>query len=119
MINSAHTRRNTARLRIHAPRHRRALVASRRGWDRLAHPVCMDTTTPTLTGLEPVLTTSQLAAHLDVPVQTLHDLRHAGRGPRGFRVGKQLHYRLSEIERWIATLEDAADTSAAEDGAER
>ena len=79
----------------------------------------MDTTAPTLTGLEPVLTTSQLAAHLDVPVQTLHDLRHAGRGPRGFRVGKQLHYRLSEIERWITTLEDAADTPAAENGGDR
>ncbi|ALJ21449.1 helix-turn-helix domain-containing protein [Microbacterium sp. No. 7] len=78
----------------------------------------MDTTT-TLTGLEPVLTTSQLAAHLDVPVQTLHDLRHAGRGPRGFRVGKELHYRLSEIERWITTLEDASDTPAVQNGTDR
>lgn len=55
--------------------------------------------------LEPVLTTSELAAHLGVPAQTLHDLRHAGRGPHGFRVGRELRYRLSAVERWLAGLE--------------
>jgi predicted DNA-binding transcriptional regulator AlpA len=56
-------------------------------------------------GLEPVLTTSELATHLGVPVQTLHDLRHAGRGPRGLRVGRELRYRLSEIQTWLFELE--------------
>jgi excisionase family DNA binding protein len=56
-------------------------------------------------GLEPVLTTSELAAHLGVPVQTIHDLRHSGRGPRGFRVGRELRYRLSEVQDWLAQLE--------------
>lgn len=72
----------------------------------LAHPV---------PGLEPVLTTSELAAHLGVPVQTIHDLRHCGRGPRGIRVGRELRFRLSEIQSWLADLEehdDAVSTSA-------
>jgi excisionase family DNA binding protein len=56
-------------------------------------------------GLEPVLTTSELAAHLGVPVQTIHDLRHTGRGPRGFRVGRELRYRVSEVQEWLAQLE--------------
>lgn len=68
---------------------------------------------PHLPGLEPVLTTSQLAAHLGVPVQTIHDLRHAGRGPRGIRVGRELRYRVSEIAVWLAELEEH-DTGAAE-----
>jgi excisionase family DNA binding protein len=61
-------------------------------------------------GLEPVLTTSELAAHLGVPVQTIHDLRHSGRGPGGFRVGRELRYRLSEVQDWIAQLEHSNQT---------
>ncbi|QLQ10054.1 MAG: helix-turn-helix domain-containing protein [Nocardioidaceae bacterium] len=60
-----------------------------------------------VTGLEPVLTTSELAAHLGVPVQTIHDLRHSGRGPRGFRVGRELRYRLSSIQTWLTQLEES------------
>lgn len=63
-------------------------------------------------GLEPVLTTSALAAHLGVPVQTIHDLRHAGRGPRGFRVGRELRYRLSEVNAWLAQLEQGDQTGS-------
>lgn len=62
-----------------------------------------------LPALEPVLTTSELAAHLGVPVQTIHDLRHAGRGPRGFRIGRELRYRLSEVEHWLIDLEARDD----------
>lgn len=65
------------------------------------------------TGLEPVLTTSQLAAHLGVLVQTIHDLRPAGGGPRGFRVGKELRYRVSEMQAWLERLEaDQAERRA-------
>ncbi|WP_141015421.1 helix-turn-helix transcriptional regulator [Nocardioides sambongensis] len=58
-------------------------------------------------GLDPVLTLSALAAQLGVSVQTLYDLRSQGRGPRGFRVGRELRFRLSEIEAWLARLEEA------------
>lgn len=42
------------------------------------------------TGFGPVVTLSQLAAQLGVTVQALYDLRSQGRGPRGFRVGREL-----------------------------
>jgi excisionase family DNA binding protein len=54
---------------------------------------------------EPVLTLAELADYLHVPAQTLYDLRAKGRGPRGFRVGRCLHFRKSEIEAWLAGLE--------------
>jgi len=53
------------------------------------------------------MTLSELAAFLSVSTQALYDLRSKGRGPRGFRVGRQLRFRLSEIEAWIASMEDA------------
>ncbi|MEP9362211.1 helix-turn-helix domain-containing protein [Nocardioides sp. CN2-186] len=65
----------------------------------------MTTTTTTETTLGPVLTLSQLAAQLGVTVQTLYDLRSQGRGPRGFRVGRELRFRVSEVDAWLAQLE--------------
>jgi len=53
-----------------------------------------------------VVTLSELCAHLDVPIQTLYDLRSQGRGPRGFRVGRELRFRAGEIEAWLANLEE-------------
>jgi excisionase family DNA binding protein len=55
----------------------------------------------------PTMTLSELAAFLSVSNQALYDLRSKGRGPRGFRVGCQLRFRLSEIEAWIASMEAA------------
>jgi predicted DNA-binding transcriptional regulator AlpA len=52
-----------------------------------------------------VVTLSELCAHLHVPAQTLYDLRSQGRGPRGFRVGRELRFRAGEIEAWLASLE--------------
>lgn len=52
-----------------------------------------------------VVTLSELCAHLHVPIQTLYDLRSQGRGPRGFRVGRELRFRAGEIEAWLASLE--------------
>ena len=85
---------------------------------RLAHLVCMDTL-HTFSGLEPVLTTSELAAHLGVPVQTIHDLRHARRGPRGFRVGREMRYRLSEVQHWVEAMESHDHASYPVEGARR
>lgn len=81
------------------------LGASRTTTERLAHLVCMTTTTPTETALGTVLTLSQLADQLGVTVQTLYDLRSQGRGPRGFRVGRELRFRVTEVDAWLAQLE--------------
>ena len=113
MIDSANTRRGKPLCRIFLPQHHQVLGAPRRPLGRLAHLACMNETMHPFPGLEPVLTTSELAAHLGVPVQTLHDLRHTGRGPRGFRVGRELRYRLSEVQDWLAQLEQADKTGHA------
>jgi excisionase family DNA binding protein len=55
----------------------------------------------------PTMTLSELAAHLSVSTQALYDLRSKGRGPRGFRVGRELRFRLAEIEAWITSMEAA------------
>ena len=73
------------------------------GWPRrpaewLVHLLGMDTRIPRQANatdrnhdsLESVLTLSELAARLCVTAQTIYDLRSRGRGPRGFRVGRQL-----------------------------
>lgn len=87
------------------PRRTTRVGSLRAGLKSLAHLIGM-TDSQQVPRLERVLTTSQLAAHLGVPTQTIHDLRHAGRGPRGFRVGRELRYRVSEVEQWLARLED-------------
>ena len=71
----------------------------------LVHLVCMETTTHPEAGLGPVRTLSQLATQLGVTVQTLYDLRSPGRDPRGFSVGRELRFRVSEIDAWLAQLE--------------
>lgn len=71
----------------------------------LAHLMAMETTTHPQAALGPVLTLSQLADQLGVSVQTLYDLRSQGRGPRGFRVGRELRFRVSEVDAWLAQLE--------------
>lgn len=47
---------------------------------------------------------AELAAQLEVSVQTIYDLRSKGRGPRGFRVGTQLRFRNSEIDAWVQRI---------------
>lgn len=48
----------------------------------------------------------ELAERLHVSSQTLYDLRSQGRGPTGFRVGKHLRFRRSEVTAWLARLEE-------------
>ena len=85
------------------------------GSARRAHLCRMETTTQRQTvlrsssepALDPVVTMSQLASQLGVSVQTLYDLRSKGRGPRGFRVGRELRFRRSEVDAWLMRLEAA------------
>jgi excisionase family DNA binding protein len=96
------------------PRPSGGLGPSGAGSARPAHLWRMDTTAPPQPRihaaseqlLAPVVTLSQLAAQLGVTVQTLYDLRSQGRGPRGFRVGRELRFRVSEIDAWLAGMED-------------
>ncbi len=74
---------------------------------RVAHLPGMETTHAQRDVIEQILSTSELAARLRVSVQTLYDLRSQGRGPRGFRVGRELRFRLSEVDSWLTRLEEA------------
>ncbi|MDF1595109.1 MAG: helix-turn-helix domain-containing protein [Acidimicrobiia bacterium] len=48
-----------------------------------------------------LLTAEDLAAFLDVPIKTLYAWRYRGEGPVGFRVGKHVRYRWTDVEQWI------------------
>ncbi|MEN8673978.1 helix-turn-helix domain-containing protein [Nocardioides sp.] len=63
----------------------------------------MDTTSAVV--IEQILSLSELCAHLHVSAQTIYDLRSQGRGPRGSRVGRELRFRVSEVEAWLTRLE--------------
>lgn len=66
----------------------------------------MDATHASITSIESV-SLSELATRLGCSAQTIYDLRSQGRGPKGFRVGSQLRFRISEIEAWLMCLEQA------------
>ena len=80
---------------------------SRAGSESLAHLTGMTSETSLSGDFESVLSISDLAAHLGVPIQTIYDLRHHGRGPHGFRIGRELKFRTSEVEAWLRRLEEA------------
>lgn len=50
----------------------------------------------------PLLSAQQLALYLDVPIATIYAWRYHGEGPPGFRVGRHLRYRWSDVEEWIS-----------------
>ena len=64
---------------------------------------------PSLSLIDGVLSLSELCAQLRVSTQTIYDLRSQGRGPRGFRVGRELRFRVSEIDAWLLRLESEDD----------
>ncbi|MFL0378944.1 helix-turn-helix transcriptional regulator [Micrococcus luteus] len=55
------------------------------------------------------LSPSDLSARWGVPVKTVYTWRTTGYGPRGFRVGKYLRYRLEDVEAWEAAQIAAED----------
>ena len=79
---------------------------SRTTWDGLVYLGGMDTQRLSGLGLEPVLTTSELAEYLGVHVQAIYDLRADGRGPSGFRVGREIRFRVSDVVRWLDELHE-------------
>jgi excisionase family DNA binding protein len=66
----------------------------------------MDAHTFSGLGLEPMLTTSELAEYLGVRAQAIYDLRTDGRGPSGIRVGREIRYRVSDVRRWLDGLSE-------------
>ena len=48
-----------------------------------------------------LISVKELADYLDVPVTTLYQWRYRREGPPGFRVGRHVRYRWSDVEEWI------------------
>lgn len=78
----------------------------------------MDAHTFTGLGLEPMLTTSELADYLGVRTQAIYDLRTDGRGPSGIRVGREIRYRVSDVLRWLDGLSEK-ETALTRSGEQR
>ena len=81
-------------------------------WSDLDYLWVMDSERHFGLGLEPVLTTSELAEYLGVQAQAIYDLRAGGRGPSGIRVGREIRYRVSDVVRWLDGLHEPEPSSA-------
>lgn len=53
-----------------------------------------------------LLSPAELADYLTIPVQTIYQWRHRGEGPPGYRVGRHVRYRWSDIQTWLAGQTD-------------
>jgi len=55
-----------------------------------------------------LLTVQELAHMLRVPIQSIYDMRHRGKGPRGIRpTGGKLLFRRSDVDAWLEQYADA------------
>ena len=59
--------------------------------------------------MEHLLSPKDVAEWLGVPVSTIYGWRSQApvSGPRGFRVGKHVRYRPSDVETWIKAQADS------------
>jgi excisionase family DNA binding protein len=51
---------------------------------------------------ESYFTTDEVAALLNVPLDTIHQWHQEGTGPPGYQTHKESHYRRSDVIRWLA-----------------
>ena len=58
-------------------------------------------TRPVTTADHELLTITEVADLLRVPVATLRYWRHRDTGPRSFRIGRHVRYRPEDVEQWI------------------
>jgi excisionase family DNA binding protein len=59
-----------------------------------------------------VLTATEAAAYLQVPVETLRRWRSVGSGPRHAKVGRHVRYRRAALDRWLEEQEREAAVRA-------
>ncbi len=63
--------------------------------------------------MERLLTAEELAEMFRVRVETVHQWRYRGYGPRAIKSGRRfLRYRLSDVEAWIEQHTDQAPPAA-------
>ena len=59
-----------------------------------------------MTDTDALLSIAEVAAFLSVPEKTVRAWRHKGTGPRAFKVGRHVRYRMADV---LAFLEECAD----------
>lgn len=59
------------------------------------------------TTIEPLLTIEDVARMLGVPVPTIYAWRYRGEGPRGYKVGRHVRYRLAAVNEWLERQADS------------
>ncbi|MGW4876580.1 helix-turn-helix domain-containing protein [Streptomyces sp. NPDC004262] len=55
-----------------------------------------------------LLTTKELANYLRKPVATVRGWRYRKVGPAGFRLGRDIVYRRTAVDAWLAEREQSA-----------
>lgn len=55
----------------------------------------------------PLLTPAQVATYLQVSEKTLANWRYLRRGPDFVKVGRDIRYRETELERWLTDMTNA------------
>lgn len=53
-----------------------------------------------------LMSTADLGEYLGVPVHTIYAWRATGKGPRAYRLGKHLRYRLADVDVWLESQGD-------------
>jgi excisionase family DNA binding protein len=48
-----------------------------------------------------LLTIKELAAQLQIPVQSIYRWRYAGVGPKGIRIGRHVRFRQRDVDAWL------------------
>jgi len=51
--------------------------------------------------LERLLRPDEVAAILDVPLRTIYRWRSHHEGPRGYRIGRHVRYRVDDVDKWL------------------
>jgi excisionase family DNA binding protein len=59
------------------------------------------------------LTTPEVAELLRTPAETVRFWRHAGKGPKSFKVGRRVLYARADVEAFIAEARAAGGPDAA------
>lgn len=49
---------------------------------------------------------NELADYLGVPIKTIYEWRYLGVGPAGYRIGRHVRYRITDVEQWLETRRD-------------
>jgi excisionase family DNA binding protein len=61
---------------------------------------------------ESLMSLEEVAGYLGVPVRTVYSWRATSKGPRGFRVGKFVRYKASDVAAWLECQADPAPLKA-------